>query len=485
VTDELLRPAGSPGFWTLERVASALAGGPSGAHGARATARSGLGLVGVGDVSGRAAIRGVATDSRTVGPGDLFVALTGDRFDGHDFLLASVGRGAAAVVVSRAERAGGLGVPVFVVPDTLDALSALARYRRRAWGGGKPIVAVAGSNGKTSTKELLRAALGSMLEVHATEGNYNNQIGVPLTLLATPDAADIAVVELGTNAPGEIARLRAVAEPDVAVVTSIGEEHLEGFGSLAGVLAEEAAVFADVGLAVVPASEPALVEAARARAQRVVTAGLGAGDVHATSWCLGPDGRGEVVVEGVAISVPLLGTHNLRNALLALAVARACGIPIAAAAAGVEAAAPPPMRSARVTLGRATLLNDAYNANPASVRAALDLLDAVGAGRQRVAVLGTMRELGATGPELHADIARRALRSSFDVIAGVGEFATALDAAAGGTDPRVVTAPDVETLWPRLRPRLAPDAVILLKGSRSMRLERLVPSLTDWAGPPC
>jgi UDP-N-acetylmuramoyl-tripeptide--D-alanyl-D-alanine ligase len=474
VSDELLRPAGAHGFWTLGRAAAALAGGPSGSHGARGRAAGDEGRWNGTD----RAVRAVATDSRTVESGDLFVALTGDRFDGHDFLSAAVQRGAAALVVTRADRAAGLGVPVFTVDDTTVALADLARYRRRAWG--KPVIAIAGSNGKTSTKELLRAALGAVLEVHATSENYNNQVGVPLTLLAIPDAADVAVVELGTNAPGEIAVLRACAEPDVAVVTSIGEEHLEGFRDLAGVLAEEASVFRGVGLAVVPADDPALVAAAKAAGAQVVTAGLTAGDLRATSWSIDAQGHGELVVDGVTVSVPLLGVHNLHNAMLALAVARACGIDLATAAKGIAAASQPPMRSAWIALGQATLINDAYNSNPPSARAALDLLDAVGSGRQRVVVLGTMRELGPAADALHADIARRALRSPFDIVAGVGAFAEALSAVAP-TDPRVVTAPDVDELWARLRSRLAPNAIILLKASRGVRLERLVPPLTDWA----
>jgi UDP-N-acetylmuramoyl-tripeptide--D-alanyl-D-alanine ligase len=428
--------------------------------------------------TGGAGLRGVATDSRTAGDGDIFVALDGERFDGHDFLAAAVRQGAGTVVVSRPERAQGLGVPVFAVPDTLVALGDLARYRRRAWG--KSVIAIAGSNGKTTTKELVRGALGAVFTVHATTANYNNRIGVPLTLLGIPDAADVAVIEMGTNAHGEVALLRAIVEPDVAVVTSIGEEHLEGFGDLAGVLAEESAVFTRESLGIVPASETALVAAARARAQSVVAAGLGEGDLRASSWDVGAAGDGQMVVDGVPVVVPLRGVHNLRNAMLALAVARACGVPMAAAAAGLRDVAGPPMRTAWAQLGRATLINDAYNSNPASVRAALELLDAVGTGRQRVVVLGTMRELGAAGPALHAEIARRALASPFDVIAGVGDFASALE-QVGGADSRLVTAPDIDDLWPRLRERLAPDAVILLKGSRGVRLERLVPPLTAWA----
>lgn len=475
MSDAPLVPAGSPGFWTLDRVAAALAGGPAGGHSAPPSRR---GVLDATRRTGSASLRGVATDSRTAGDGDIFVALDGERFDGHDFLAAAVRQGAGAVVVSRPERTQGLGVPVFAVPDTLVALGDLARYRRRAWG--KSVIAIAGSNGKTTTKELVRGALGAAFTVHATTANYNNRIGVPLTLLSIPDTADAAVIEIGTNAHGEIALLRAIVEPDVAVVTSIGEEHLEGFGDLAGVLAEESAVFTRESLAIVPASETALVAAARTRAKSVVAAGLGEGDLCASSWEPGASGEGQMVVDGVPVVVPLRGVHNLRNAMLALAVARACGIPMAVAAAGLRGVATSPMRTAWAPLGRATLINDAYNSNPASARAALELLDAVGAGRQRVVVLGTMRELGAAGPALHAEIARRALASPFEVIAGVGEFASALE-QAGGTDPRLVTAPDIDDLWPKLRERLAPDAVILLKASRGVRLERLVPPLTEWA----
>jgi UDP-N-acetylmuramoyl-tripeptide--D-alanyl-D-alanine ligase len=243
-------------FWTLDRVAQALGSGP---RGSQELAR-------------------VSTDTRTAGPGDLFVALIGEKYDAHDYLGAAIERGCAALVLSRTPRER-VGVPVYQVPDTVAALGRLGRYRRRAWG--KPIIAIAGSNGKTSTKDLVRSALGAVLEVHATTGNLNNQIGVPMTLLDIPDGADIAVVEMGTNYPGEIAILRSIAEPDIAIVTSIGEEHLEGFHDLAGVLAEESAVFSGVNLGIVPVTETALVAAARGKARQVITAGLDDGDIRA------------------------------------------------------------------------------------------------------------------------------------------------------------------------------------------------------------
>ena len=447
-------------FWTLERVADALAGQ----------------LAGAVPADGRP-LRAVTTDTRALQPGDLFVALKGERFDAHEFLAQAVDAGAAALVVADARRAAGLGVPAFEVPDTLVALGALGRYRRRAWG--KPVVAVAGSNGKTTTKDLLRAALGAALETHATTGNLNNRVGVPLTLLALPDDADIAVVELGTNMPGEVAILRAIAEPEVAVVTSIGEEHLEGLGDLAGVLREESTVFDGTPLAIVPSVQPEIGAAARGRAGRVIETGLDAGDPRAERWSIGPDGLGEIVVEGTSIRPPVRGAHNLRNAMLAIATARALGVSVDAIARGIERMPVPSMRTAWQPLGRATLINDAYNANPASARAALELLAGAGSARQRVVVLGSMRELGAAADRMHEEIARLAVEGPADVVAGVGDFVAPLERLGGGS--RVLTAPDVEELWERLAPVLKPDAVILLKASRGMRLERLVPHLERWA----
>ena len=452
-------------FWTLDRAAEAL--GPM--------------LLGSAP-RGTRELRAVSTDTRAIADGDLFVALKGDRFDAHDFLEQAVKSGAAALVVSRIEPAARLGVPVYEVRDTLHALGALGNYRRRAWG--KPVVAVAGSNGKTSTKELLRAALGGVLRVHATTGNLNNQVGVPLTLLALPDDADVAVVEVGTNYPGEISLLRAITQPDVAVLTSIGEEHLEGLGDLAGVLREESAVFDGTPLAITPASQPEVAEAARGRAGRVIAAGLDAGDVRPTRWSIEPDGRGVIEIGGVEVRPPVRGIHNLRNAMLALATARELGVDYDAAARGIAAMPQPSMRTAWEQLGELTLINDAYNANPGSARAALELLASAGSGarRQRVAVLGTMRELGAQAPRMHDEIARLALAGPADVVAGVGDFAAALEALAPHAAGKVVvTAPDVEELWPLLWPHVERNAVVLLKASRGVRLERIVPHITEWA----
>lgn len=448
-------------FWTMDRVADALAD-----------------LSDVNVPRGPTTFARVWTDTRTIEPGDLFVALVGERFDAHEFLAEARRKGATGVVVSRPEAARGLGIPVYDVRDTLVALGALGTFRRRAWSN--PVVAVVGTNGKTSTKELIKAALGSTLRVHATAGNLNNLIGVPLTLLAIPDSADVAVVEMGTNQPGEVPRLRAIVEPDITVVTSVAEEHLEGLGDLAGVMREELSAADGVAVAIVPASQPEVVAVAKQRASRVVSAGLDAGDLRPDTWGVGPDGRGRLTIGEVAADVPLRGVHNLRNAMLAFAVAGELGVSPADAARGIEAMTVPPMRSHVEQHGTATLINDAYNSNPGSARAAIELLRHAGAGRQRVAVLATMLELGPQTARLHDDVARDAIGEGVDIVAAIGEFAAAFGRIATG-DPRVITADDVDGLWTKLSSRLAPDAVILLKGSRGMRLERLVEPIARWA----
>ena len=451
-------------FWTLDRLSAALR----------------LQLVGARP-AGRVPLRRIGTDTRTIKAGDVFVALRGDQFNGHAFLSAAVERGAAAVVADDPSQCRGLGVPVLLVGDTTRALAALGHYRRAAWGAGGTVVAVAGSNGKTTTKELIAAALGTRLRVHATQGNLNNHVGVPLTLLSIPDSAEVAVIEIGTNHPGEVAALREAVRPDISVVTSIGEEHLEGLGTLHGVLQEESAVFQDADLAVTPRAQPQVAEAARGKARRVIEAGLDAGDVRPDAWGLDASAKGWCTFGDSRLEMPFVGLHNLRNAMLAIAVARACGVPDDMAIAGMTALRTPSMRSAQEPLGGLLLLNDAYNANPASAREALNTMEAISTPRPRVVVLGSMLELGSEGPALHDAIARAALETRADVIAGVGLFVAAF-ARVAPADSRVVTAEDADALWPLLRHRIPADALVLLKGSRGTRLERLVPLLRELAG---
>ena len=452
----------SDSFWTGDRIARALA--------ARISTLAPRGSHPLGNVS---------TDTRALRTGDIFVALAGDRFDAHDFVADAVASGARALVVSRPVAIGELNVPVYLVDDTLVALGDLARFRRLAWGG--PVIAVAGSNGKTSTKELLRAALESRLAVHATTGNLNNRIGVPLTLLALPSDADVAVIELGTSIPGEIAMLRDISRPDVAIVTSIAEEHLEGFGDIAGVRREESSVFPGVAVGIIPANDPDL--AAASSPARLVTAGLDDGEVHATAWNVESDGTGTATVDDVVIHSPLRGAHNLRNLMLAIAAAREVGVGPADAARGIASLTPPPMRANWQKVGRALVINDAYNSNPGSAVAAIEML-AAAPGTQKVAILGSMLELGVNSDRCHDEVARAALSSPARIIGGIGEFAAALRRVAPD-DGRVVVANDVEQLWAELGPQLQDDATILLKASRGARLERILPLITSWANRDC
>lgn len=452
-------------FWHLSRLAQALSG----------RARGSL-------PTGDRFINAVSTDTRAISRGDLFVALRGDRFDAHDYLQQAVDAGAAALVVQRAPALQSMNVPVYLVDDTLVALGDLAHFWRRAWG--RTVIGVAGSNGKTSTKELTRAALGGVFCVHATTGNLNNRIGVPLTLLALPADADIAVVEMGTSVPGEVATLRKIAAPDVSVVTSVAEEHLEGLGDVEGVLREEAAAFDGVALGIAPSAQPEIVAAARERAARVISAGLSDADLAPDRWAIGADGLGVLELEGVAVRPPLRGLHNLRNTMLALATARACGVSLQDSARGIAAMPQPKMRVAWENHGTLTVVNDAYNSNPGSARAIIAMLTDLGPARQRVLVLGSMRELGARSSECHDAVARAAVESGAELVAGIGDFSAALERVAPFRD-NVLTADDVEQLWPMLQPRLAPDAVIFLKASRGVALERILPHITTWAASAC
>jgi len=266
----------------------------------------------------------------------------------------------------------------------------------------------------------------------------------------------------------------------VTIITSIGEEHLEGFGDLAGVLREELALTDGVPVVVAPAAHPEVAAGVTGENQQVVVAGLEEGHMQPLRWRLEPDGSGTLTFDDGELRIPLRGAHNLRNAMLAVTVARGFGVSLEQMQFGLSRLVQPSMRAAVDPLGTALLVNDAYNANPPSMRAALDLLEAVGQGRPLVAVLGTMRELGASADALHDEIARNAVRRPLALIVGVGDFAAALRRVAPD-DPRVVTAEDAPLAEAGLLQRAPRTAAILLKGSRGARLERLVAPITAWA----
>lgn len=429
--------------------------------------------LGVGD-PGVPPFTRISTDTRELKGGELFVALKGERFDAHAFLAEARARGAVAAVVVRGTPPVA-GVTLFEVADTLVALGALARARRRALPAGTPVIAITGSSGKTSTKELIRAALAPRFAVHATSGNLNNRIGVPLTILAAPADAGALVVEAGASIPGEIAALRDIIEPTIAVVTNVGHAHVEGFGSLAAVLREKVSLCDRAPLAVVGTEPADLAIEARRRASTLVAGRAAAADVHPDSAQLDDDGHPRIRWAGAEVTLPVLGLHQVDNAMIALAVARAAGVEPGQAVPALAAVRLPPGRGGLVEIGGLTVLDDTYNANPGSLRAALDLVRWIADRRRRplAVVVGSMLELGEESDKLHAAAAREIAAVRPALVGAVGAFVGPFE-ALGSAVPRLVTARDADALGPTLRAALQGNEVVLLKASRGVALERVL-----------
>lgn len=421
----------------------------------------------------------ISTDTRALVAGDLFVALKGERFDAHDFLAAARARGAAAAVVRRGTTPVP-GLPYFEVDDPLAALGVLGRARRRAFAPGTPVVAITGSSGKTSTKELVAAALAPRYRVHATAANLNNMIGVPLTLLAAPDDAQALVIEAGASVPGEIARLRAVIEPTIAVITTVGFAHVEGFGSLAGVLREKLSLLDGVPLAVVGTDPPELGREARRRTRTIVAGSAPSAELRPDSIRLDEEGRCVLRWRGREVTLPLFGLHQGDNAMLALAVAQEVGVEAEAALAALALVAVPGGRGRVSRQGELTIIDDTYNANPGSLARAVEsaVQLARARGRPLAVVVGTMLELGPESARLHAAAAADIVRCEPQLVGAVGEFAAAFAPYRGRLGERLLVAEDAAALGPRLRDALRGNEVVLLKASRGVALEQVLPHLS-------
>jgi UDP-N-acetylmuramoyl-tripeptide--D-alanyl-D-alanine ligase len=429
---------------------------------------------------GDAAFTGVSTDTRTLRAGELFVALSGPNFDGHAFVAAAAERGAAGAVVARRVD---VALPQIVVPDTLRALQDAARAWRDHFEG--PVVAVAGSNGKTTTKELVAAILSGRGPCHATRGNLNNHIGVPLTLLALEPTHASAVIEIGANRLGDVAELMPLVCPTVALVTNAGAEHLEGFGDLDGVARGEGETFAGLepgATAVINQDDPyADLWRGMNRAERVLTFGLGGGADFRAEAAHSRVVDGEFVQQfrlvtpaGVADArLALAGRHNLVNALAAAAAASAAG---AAFDTVVEGLARMRAVKGRLQLKRAHgggwLVDDSYNANPSSLRAGIDVLrDLPG---DRWLVLGEMAELGAHTRDAHVEAGRYAREAGLGRLYAIGAPTREAVTAFG---PGAEWFESADALAARVRGELRADVTVLIKGSRLNRLERVVEAL--------
>ena len=429
-----------------------------------------------------AAFTDVVSDSRTLKAGQLFIALHGPNFDGHDFLKQSAQAGAAGALVASAQP---LALPQILVADTQAALERAGRAWREAFTG--PLVGVAGSNGKTTAKEMTAAILATAGECLATRGNLNNHIGVPLTLLRLSPSHRFAVVEMGANRAGEVAALVAIARPTVGLITNAGAEHLEGFGSLEGVARAEGEMVAGLApeaTAVINADDEFAPLWRNSTRARVITFGVRAAADFAASevrTAVGPDGfstqfRLNAPQGSAAIRLGLGGAHNVANALAAAAAAASCGASLEQIAAGLASMRAVPGRlQFRHASGGAWLIDDSYNANPSSMRAAIEVLASLG-GR-RWLVLGDMAELGEFTENAHTDIGEFAREHGIERLYATGShMVRAVDSFGAGAQ----WFPDAATLTAALTRALGgagAEVRILIKGSRFNRLERVADAL--------
>ncbi|HVN47033.1 MAG TPA: UDP-N-acetylmuramoyl-tripeptide--D-alanyl-D-alanine ligase [Steroidobacteraceae bacterium] len=428
----------------------------------------------------------VVSDSRTLQAGQLFVALEGPNFNGRDFLPAALSAGAAGAVVDAAQT---VALPQIVVEDTQAALVRAARSWRAAFAG--PLIGVAGSNGKTTAKEMLAAILAGAGPVLATRGNLNNHIGVPLTLLRLTSAHRFAVIEMGANHPGEVAALVELARPTIGLITNAGAEHLEGFGTLEGVARAEGEMVAGLaaaGTAVINADDEFAALWRGLTRARIVTFGVRErADFRASELRTELEAAGfrtrfrlDSPAGSTAIELALGGAHNVANALAAAAAAATAGATLAQIAAGLAAmrAVPGRLQVKRAHNG-AWLIDDSYNANPSSMRAAIEVLGSLG-GRRWLA-LGDMAELGAFASEAHAEIGELARAAGIERLYATGELMQrAVDSFGAGAQ----WLPSTDALGEALTRALGtagPEVRILIKGSRFNRLERIVSALSGGA----
>jgi UDP-N-acetylmuramoyl-tripeptide--D-alanyl-D-alanine ligase len=433
-------------------------------------------------------VKNVCTDSRQAKPGDLFFAIRGERFDGHDFVAAVAAQGAAALVVEKAKLAGlkiPAGCAVLAVADVRAAFGRLAAAYRRQFN--LPVTAVGGSNGKTTTKELLAAVLRQKFPTLWSEASFNNDIGVPATLLRLDPTHQAAVLEAGTNHPGELAALVEIIQPKYGIITSIGREHLEFFGDVNGVLREEGALAEGL-----PAEGTLLVNGdsvwtdaivARTRA-KVVRVGFGEkNDWRATRVRLDKGGTTfQVSGPNAALNgeyrINLLGRHQVANALLAIGSGEEHGLGRAEIQRGLAECQPPKMRMQYWEAQGVRVLEDCYNANADSMRAAMETLCELPLQGRRVAVLGDMAELGAQTEAAHAEIGRYAAELKIGQLFTVGRHSAVTARAARDAGlTRVIEFADVEAAVRAVKNFLKPSDVVLLKASRSSRLERIAETL--------
>ena len=426
------------------------------------------------------AVGGVSIDTRTIRPGDLFVALQAAR-DGHDFVAQALEKGAAAALVSRIPEGVADDAPLLVVPDVLPALEALGRAGRARMRG--KVVAITGSVGKTSTKEMARIALSGQGRIHAAEASYNNHWGVPLTLARMPQDTDFAIVEIGMNHPGEIEPLARLARPHVAMITTVAAAHLEAFGAIEGIAREKGAIFRGLvqpGTAILPEDLP-VTQLLRDCADEsgAIVIGFGQQGMARPVKAETVDGttrvRARVLGETVDFTLASAGTHFVMNAVGVLAALSAAGADVAEAAKHLSDWRPPLGRGAVEDLGGIRLIDDAYNSNPTSLSAGLATLARLTGGR-RVAILGDMLELGPDEIAMHAGMAEDPAMETVDLVHTAGPRMRALhDALPEGR--RGIHAETAAELAGKVGELVASGDIVLVKGSKSSKVSTVVDAL--------
>ncbi|MAZ90227.1 MAG: hypothetical protein CL693_21545 [Cellvibrionaceae bacterium] len=433
----------------------------------------------------------VNTDTRTITEGDLFVALRGERFDAHDFVAGAASAGAAAVVVEQAQ--AGVSIPQLEVEDTTIALGQIAQLNRRAFS--RPVIALTGSCGKTTVKEMLATVLRQSGNVHVTQGNLNNHIGVPQTLLALDGSADFAVVEMGASAMGEIDYLASIAEPDVALVNNVMPAHLEGFGSEQGVADEKSNIYRQLrtnGTAILNADEPHSTawrqELTQDRGDLTLVTFSSAStnaDIYASEVRLGDAGGYHFNLcakdQSIAVKLSLLGRQNVSNALAAAACAHAVNVPLAVIAEGLTHAQPFKGRLVSVLgINNSRVIDDSYNANPGSVLAAADvLIDMKNQNREVMLVIGDLGELGANAESVLSTLGEDLARLGVPALCTQGDnshhISDAYMKSAAGSAKHFSSQSDLNQY---LLTILTHNTVVLVKGSRSARMENVVQAIT-------
>ncbi len=435
-----------------------------------------------------AVAQGYSIDSRTIRPGELFFAVKGDRFDGHDFVEQALSNGGVAAVVGKELAARfPAGISALTVDDTLNALQRLATAVRRLWG--KPLVGVTGSAGKTTTKEAIAQLLATRFRVLKSEGNFNNHFGLPLMLLNLEREHDIAVIEMGMSHAGEIAALAKIAQPEIGVVTNVAAVHLEFFRSISEIARAKYELVESLpagGTAVLNVDDEYVSQFGRDFKGKVVLYGLkAAADVRAENIVsLGASGTSFELVAGGCredVVLPLIGSHNINNALAAVAVGLERGLTPSDAGRALAALKPADKRGQVVEVGNITVINDCYNSNPKALEAMIDALTEMPASRH-IVVAGEMLELGSGGDELHRKVGRYAATKKIDFLIGVRGLAQHLvDAASdAGIKAEFVNTPEEAGDW--LARHTREGDVVLLKASRGVKLERALETWTAGRG---